>query len=406
MLSLRIALRYLFSRKSHSAVNIISMISVAGILVATAAIVIIMSVFNGFSDLAESKLSVIDADLSVTRTDGRPIADADALCRRIATADGVSAVTPTIIRRALAVLDESQMPVTAIGLSDADLQAISLDSLIMDGDADLELQGWPCALLSPGVAVGLDTSNATHGDIYLYEPRRIGRVNPGNPMGAFRSDTLLVRAIYMTGDTDTDAETMIVPIGTMRSLLEYHDGEADALRVYAAPGHTIDRRAIASLLPDGGAEYTIADRLEQHAESYRMISVEKWMTFVLLAFVLVIASFNIISTMAMLIIEKQPNMHILRAMGAPRSLTDNIFMWQNWLITILGGLLGIVLGVTLCLLQQWFGLITLQASDPTVLTVDTYPVRVAPLDLLYVAAIIAAIALFTSLLTRRTLRQR
>lgn len=406
MLALRIALRYLFSRKSHSAVNIISLISAAGIVVATAAIVIIMSVFNGFSDIARNKLSLLDADYAVSRADGRPIAGADSLCRVLSAIPGITAATPTLRREALAMIGDRQMPVTAVGLSDTDIHATRLDTIIADGDASLTLYGRPCALLSPGVAIGLDTRNATQGDLILYEPRRLGRVNPGNPMGAFRTDTLITQGIFVTGDSDLDDHTLIVPLTTMRRILEYRHGEADALRLYTGGGTRVSPGDITRLLPGGPDGWIVAGRIAQHAESYRMISIEKWLTFCLLAFVLVIASFNIISTMTMLIIEKRPNMRILRAMGAPQRLIDRIFVWQSALITVTGGLAGIILGVILCLIQQYGHVITLQASDPTLLTIDAYPVTVRPADLLTVAAVIAAIAAVSGLLTTRTLHRQ
>lgn len=406
MLSLRIALRYLFSHKSHSAVNIISMISVAGVVVATAAIVIIMSVFNGFGDLAATHVTRLDPDYMVTRRDGRPIAGAAALADSIRThVGGVTDVTVAYSSHAFAIIGDSQAPVTAIGLTDSDLRHIGLDSLIVSGTARLDYDGTPCALLSAGAAVALDSRAATPElRVLLYEPRRTGRVNPGNPMGSFRADTLIYSGIYMTGDADLDASAIIVPAATMRRLLEY-DTEGDMLRVYTASGSGVTAGDIAAALPGGTGTYTVADRIQQHAAAWRMISVEKWMTFVLLAFVLVIASFNIISTMAMLIIEKRPNAAILGALGATPAMTTRIYVWQSILVTGAGGLLGIILGVALSLAQQYGGFITLQTSDPTILTVDAYPVAVHAADILLVAVLITLIALLTSAVTIRALRR-
>lgn len=396
LLSWRIACRYLLSRKSHNAVNVISIISVAGVAVATAAIVIVMSVFNGFSLLAAMHLSEMDPDAKVLPAFGKTIANADSLASAILQMPEAAAAEPVIEERALAIADGKQMPVIfkGVGLSYGDVSHI--DSLMIDGQRLAYPYGSPGMQESVGVALGLEARPGIAASVDLYAPRRLGRINPANPQASFRHQRFIVTGVFQVNQPEYDNEYVIIPIDEARSLLEYTD-ECTAIEV-AASGEDSEKAA-AAIAKRLGPDYKVLSRGEQEEVAFRMISIEKWVTFLMLAFILVIASFNIISTLSLLVIEKRDNMATLRALGATAGMISGIFMRQGWLITMAGGLAGIVLGSILTLTQQYGHFIKLN-GDPSMLTIDSYPVRLEPFDLAIALAAVALVAFAASFSTK------
>lgn len=402
MESFRIAVRYLLSRKSMGAVNVISRISVAGVAVATAATLCVLSVFNGFSELAASRLSKLDPELRIEPAEGKTIADADSLAAAIGAMEGVSRALPVVEERALAVYDGRQMPVTMMGVADGFGDMTAIDDIIIDGEY-LQADGdYSCATLSVGSAISLAARPGFRAMLRLYAPRRRGRVNPANPMASFRADSLIVSGVYELEQSEYDADRVIVPLQVARRLLDYTT-EATAIAVGTCRS---DAGATASRLRAAlGPDYIVKNRLQQQEQSFRMIAVEKWITFVMLAFIVVVASFNVVSTMSMLIIEKRDNMATLSAMGATPRMIRGIFMWESWLISLAGGLAGIVLGVALCLAQEWGGFIKL-GGDPSQLSVTVYPVSLSGADIAVVLAMTAAVGLLIGMVATRGVSTR
>lgn len=413
MLSLRIALRYLFSRKSHSAVNIISFISLAGVAVATVAVVCVLSVFNGFTDLAGSRMSMIDPQLEVKRVDAQVIADGDSLVDAIKRVDGVEMALPTLMGQALAVYHDKQMPVRVKGVPGGYDRMTGISSLVIDGefyDADASpldtlpgMEPRPLAAMGVGVAVNMLSGAGITEPMGIYVPRRLGNINPANPLGAFTADSVVVTAVFQVDQPQYDADLVMLPLETVRYLLDY-EKECSSVEVKLAPDAN-EGRAQAAIAAALGPDYMVLTRMEQQADTFRMIRIEKWISFLLLAFILVIASFNIISTLSILIIEKESNIRTMIALGASRGMLSRIFMLEGWLISIGGGIVGIIVGVALCLVQQYCGIIKL-AGDTANLAIDVYPVRVDPVDLLAVLALVALIGLMSTALTRRFVKAR
>lgn len=398
MLALNIARRYLLSRKSHSAVNIICGVAIGGVSVAIMAIVVVLSVFNGFASLAEKQMGLFDADLRVEPAAGKTIAGADSLAARVAAMPQVAAAVPVIDERALAVSPSAQMPVRLKGVGAAFADVTDMDSIIVDGAYAVDsVYGYGPAHLSVGVAGYMGLSPRVGNIVGVYVPRRVGRINPANPATAFRGDSLAVRSVWQTQRPDYDADRMIVPLATARRLLDYENGEASAVEIRLAAGADPDAEA-ARLSAALGDSVRVLTRARQNADSFRMIAVEKWLTFLLLVCILAVASFNIVSTLSLLVIEKRDNMATLRALGASRAMTRRVFMWQGALIALCGGLLGSVLGVALSLGQQHFGWVRLNA-EADALTIQVYPVEVHAADLLVVAAVVAVGAVASALVT-------
>ena len=229
-------------------------------------------------------------------------------------------------------------------------------------------------------------------------PRRLGRINPANPAAAYRQMDASVTGVFRVDDQDFDNEYVFAPLDDVRRLLEYEGDEASAIELKAAPGVSPGEasEAVASAL---GSGFTVLPRDRQQAETFRMIAVEKWVTFLMLVFILIIAAFNIVSTLSLMVIEKTPDMSTLRAMGATRHSVRSIFIAEGWLITIAGGVAGTIAGSLLALLQQHFGLIRLNA-DPTALSTDVYPVELQAGDIAAVLVTVAAVGLLIGLISR------
>lgn len=400
MLSLRFALRYLLSRKSHGAVNIISAISVGAVAVAAAAMIIVLSVFNGFRQLAESKLSNLDPDFMLTPVEGKSFGNVAEALEAVRKVQGVGSAQPEITGQAFAVAGDMRMGVIMKGMTAEGIAASGIASRVIDGTATILPADTLCegpspssALLSVGAAMSLNLRPQPGLELFeLYEPRREGRINPANPLGAFRTAQMMAQGVYQIEQEEYDKNMVIVPYATAATLLGYTD-RATSIAVQAAKGmcNADLRRALTEAAAPLGLQ--VLDRYEQQPQAFRMIAVEKWITFLMLTFILIIASFNILSSLSMMMLEKEPNMAILTAMGAGRGLINRIFVSQGWLIVMLGGAAGMALGSAAVLCQQKYGWVKLSASNPSMMTVDTYPVLLTPSDLLVAAGAVTAVAL-------------
>lgn len=392
--ALHIALRYLFAPKSHTAVNVITMISMAGIAVAAMAMVCVMSVFNGFTDLAAERLSAFDPDLRVSPRSGRVITHADSLAAVLARIPGVRAAAPVMEQKALVMFGEAQLPVTVKGVPDDYGAVTALSPLLIDG---IEVPG--CALFSIGAALNSGVRPSAERPVVFTVPRRTGRVNPALPLAAFVTDTILVSGVFQTNQQEIDDDLVILPLSDARRLFDYSDAEATSVELALEPGADAGKAA-AAVAAAVGEGCVVADRMQQQEASFRMIKIEKWLTFAMLLFVLVMASFNILSTMSMLIIEKEDNMHVLRAMGASPTMCRHIFLYEGILVAVIGGLVGILAGVILSLLQQHFGLIEL-GGDHSHMSVTAYPCRLAATDTLLTLAVVITIGLLSGKIAER-----
>ena len=402
-LPLKIAWRYLMSKKGHQAVNIISIVAVCGVVVSTAALICVLSVFNGFRGLIMGRLAMLDPQVAITATMGKTVNDADSVIGAISDISGVERAVPVIEDQALAVYIEFQMPVRLKGVPDDYNTMNDIDSVIVDGEWLLNDQVSRYAVAGAGPAVRLGVRPAFLDMLQLYAPQRQGRVNIANPMGAFRQDSLFVSGIFQLEQNSYDADLIFVPLDMARQLFDY-ESEATQIEVKLTPGANEQQvmRDIGRRLGDG---YQVKNRLMQQSEAYRLVNIEKWMAFLLLAFILVIATFNVISTLSLLIIEKNDSISTLRALGANDHQISRIFVLQGWLITLVGAITGVVIGLVLCLCQQQFGWLRL-SGDPANMIVSAYPVEVQWTDMLITLGLVAAVGLLTSMVTALIMRRR
>lgn len=399
-LSAAIAWRYLLSKKSYAAVGTISTVSVCAMAIATAAIICVLSVFNGFREVIGGKLDSLSPDLMVSPVKGKVFADADNLADRIMQLPGVQVATPTLSDKALLICNSREMPVTLKGvLPDDYAKVTAIRSLIKKdyGDYFTEETG----VASIGAAARLQTYPGDGG--LLFAPRREGRVNLANPAASFYSDSIRISGIYRSDQSQYDEDGLIVPLDLARSLFTY-DTEASAIEIKLDPKADADatQRKVAETL---GAGFTIKNRLQQQAMNFRMIAIEKWVSFLLLTFILIIAGFNIISSLSMLVIEKEDAIHTIRALGMSRRRIGSIFAWESIYVSMVGAAAGIILGVGLCLAQQYFGLIKI-AGDAEMSILQAYPVKVQWPDILATLAISIALAAVTALITAAFARSK
>ncbi len=402
-LPLKIAWRYLVSKKGHQAVNIISIVAVCGVVVATAALICVMSVFNGFSGLIMGRLAMLDPDVAVTPSMGKTVNDADSVIDAVSAVPGVERAIAVVIDQALAVYGQYQMPVRLKGVPDDYNTMNDIDSLMVDGQWCLRDDVSRFAVSGAGPAIRLCVRPDFLGMVRFYAPQRQGRVNLANPMGAFRGDSLFVSGIFQLQQNSYDADLIYVPLDVARALFDY-DTQATQIEVRLAPG--ADERQVMDGIHEAlGGSYQVKNRLMQQREAYRLVNIEKWMGFLLLAFILVIATFNVISTLSLLIIEKDSSIATLRALGASDRQISKIFVLQGWLITLVGAATGVVIGLILCLCQQHYGWLKLN-GDPATMIIDAYPVAVEWTDVLVTFALVAVVGLLTSLVTALIMRRR
>lgn len=385
-----IARRYLFSKKSHNAINIISGISVCGVALATLALVCTLSVFNGFHDLIAGFFTHFDPDLKVETIKGKTFTPDTAALARLRALPEVEVVSLTLEDNAMAKYKGQQVMVTVKGVDD-EFQALTHIEEILYGNPEFKLYDEVAdyGVLGIQLMYTLGTGFDPYDPVEVYAPRRGAKVNLSNPMASFRRQPLyLAGNVLNINDARYASSYIVTSLDYARQLFDY-ETEVSAIEVRLSPKANTARakQNIASIMGDG---YTVKDRYEQQAATFKVVEIEKFVTYLFLCFILMVACFNIISSVSMLILDKQANADTLKSLGATDSFVARIFMYEGNLIALLGAVIGLVLGVVLCLLQQEFGIIGLGGSGQFV--VDAYPVRVKLTDLLLVLVSVVTVS--------------
>ena len=391
-LPVRMAFRYLRAKNSYSAVSAISIIAVVGVAVATAAIVCVLSVFNGFRSILNDRLDTLAPDIMVTPALGKTFANGDSLALEIQKMPGIEAAMPSVTDNALLIAESREMPITLKGVTPEVYSTVTAIDSIMVVKGEGEALSTSNAAISVGVAKRLGIYS-TDVPLLIFAPRREGRVNLANPLSSFLTDSLNVGGVFQAMQSEYDENTVICDIATARDLFQY-DTQASAIEIKGTPGYNPLKltQEIKTFL---GEDYVVKDRAQQQALNFRMVQIEKWVTFLLLVFILVIASFNIISTLCMLIIDKEGSISTLSALGMKKRKIGSLFGWQSLFVSVGGGAVGIIIGLVVCLIQQHFGVIKL-AGDPQSMVVNAYPVVVEWLDLLAAFVPVLIIGIITS----------
>ncbi|MBF0762480.1 ABC transporter permease [Dysgonomonas mossii] len=403
-LALHIARRYLFAKKSHNAINIISMISVCGITVATMALVCALSVFNGFTDVVANTFSAFDPELQITPAKGKVFDPTSKKIEEIKALPEIEFTSESLEDNALIKFADRQEPIILKGVSANFINLANVNNLIIDGKFSLREGDIENGVIGAGMAMFLGVRAGFLDPVELYAPKRNERINLANPATAFTQSEVFVSGVFALNQQKYDDQMFIVSIDLARELFHY-DKEISSLDIKVKDGYNVDKvhNKIKSII--GKDELLVKNRFEQQADLYRMVNVEKWVTFLILCIILIIAVFNVIGSLTMLIIEKDEDVRILKSLGANNTLITRIFLFEGWLITFVGAVVGVTLGLTLCLLQQYFGLLKL-GNTPGAFVIDAYPVSVQALDIVLIFVTVSIIGFLAVIYPVNNLRKR
>lgn len=388
--ALHIALRYLFARKSHNVINVISAISAAGMAIGTAALILILSIYNGFDRIIESNLSDLDPDILVTAAEGRRFVPDAGMLEALENDPRISSVCLTLEENVLLVYGDKQGLALAKGVDDGYERNSPLAAHVTAGEFSLHFGDLPQAAVGAALAHEMGISPRFLDKLTLCYPRKGAGIPLAGLSSALASVSLKPASLFSI-DSQTDAGTVILPIECMRELL----GEPEAvsgleLRTAGPAG----KRLLKELQTELGPDYKLLDRRMQRPAVYKMMRYEKLAIYSILIFVVVIVAFNIFGSLSMLKIEKSDDMRTLRAMGATERLTRRIFVYEGWLVSLAGLAVGLAVGLAAALLQQHFGIVKM----PYGFMISAYPCILEAGDVLMTAAGVALTGFLISLL--------
>jgi len=386
-----IARRYLFAKKSQHVINIISMVSMIGVAVGTFGLIVVLSVFNGFGDLVVSLYDEFDADVKIVLREGKTFDPADAGYHSLAKLPGIQVAGMVIEENALFKYREKQFIGRIKGMTQEHGEATGIKKNMLDGTFLLQKDSANYAVFGSMVAYSLGLSlEDPFFPVMVYVPDKGDNI-PLNPMDAFKSSAIYPSGVFAI-QQDFDNKYMIVPLQFARELVG-EELKVTAIEILYAPG--IDEDAAYNRIAEvAGPAFHVKDRIAQHDFLYKILKSEKLAVFLILGLILLIATFSIIGTLTMLVIEKKKDIAILTGMGAGNSLVTKIFLTEGMMITALGACCGLILGWLICFLQQRFGLIRLDNGESFV--VETYPVAMQPLDFILVLMMVTGIGFLAS----------
>ena len=385
-----IARRYLFAKKSHHAINIISGISVLGVAVATMAMVVTLSVFNGFQDLVADLFTAFDPELRVTPKDGQTIEVKDKDLLWLKQSDVVAVFTPVLEGQALVVEGGKQQVVTIKGVADnITKQGHIEDILYGDGHFCLHADILEYGILGIQLAQQLGLPANFENPLQVYAPKPGERVNIGNPLSSFNHDELQSPGVvFMVRQAKYDANYILTSLGFAQRLFD-REGRVSSVELKIRDGLKTDR-VKEQLKAQLGERFKVEDRYEQQNDVFRVMRIEKFISYVFLSFILLVACFNIIGSLSMLMIDKRQDIQTLRSLGANDSQICTIFRLEGHIICLAGALLGLILGGILCWIQQEYGVVTMGDSEGSFI-IETYPVSVYWTDILLILVTVLAV---------------
>ena len=386
-----IARRYLFSKKSTNAINIISVISMVGVAVATMALVIVLSVFNGFHDMVASFFTQFDPQLKVVPVEGKTVASDDPVLTELRQLPEVDVATESVEDMALAVYAGHQAMVTVKGVDD-NFSSLTHINEIVYGDGQFQLHAADLEYGTMGIRLAQELGTGVRFGqyIHIYAPRRDGQLDLSNPQEGFEVDSLIMPGVvFATRQGKYDRDYIVAPIGFARRIFD-QQGMLSSLELRLKDGSDLTsvKRQMRRI---AGDRFRVLDRYEQQADTFRIMQIEKLLAYIFLTFILLVASFNIIGSLSMLIIDKKNDVATLRNLGADDRQIRQIFLLEGRMIAALGAIAGIALGLLLCWLQQTFGLVGMGAESG-MFVVNAYPVSVHYSDVLIVFLTVIAVS--------------
>ena len=382
---LKIAWRYLFAKKQYNAIHIISGISAAAIGVVTAAMVCVLSIMNGFGVIVEQMFSQFDPDIRIEAVNGKSFNDSGSKFESLRQLDGIELISQRIEETALLQFEGKQMPVRLYGVDSTFATLTHIEEIITGGHYEVHDGAFDRAVLGQGLAWHIGIGAQFINPLYLYVPKRTEKVNMLRPDQAFNEEVCFIAGTFAVQQAKYDDEVMLVDMDLTRRLLEYEETEVSSLLIKVQSTSHIKHveKEVQHLLGD---KYKVLNRYEQQADFFRILRVEKLLTTLLLVFILLIASFNIIGSLSMLIIDKQSDIQTLSHLGASSSLIRRIFLFEGWLISTIGAMIGLVIGLAICLIQEHVGILKLGSGTEYI--ISAYPVAVQAADIFLVAVVV------------------
>ena len=385
-----IARRYLFSKKSTHVINIISGISVVGVAVATMALVVTLSVFNGFHDLVASLLTSFDPQIEIVPTKGKTAPADDPILTKIRNLPQVDVATESVEDQAMAIYKGRQAMIKVKGVEDnfSELSHIN-DILYGDGEFSLHAANLQFGVVGIRLADNLGMTADWDGQLKIYAPKREGQLDLMNPTEGFVEDSVISPGVmFSVKQARYDRDYVLTSIAFARNLFG-QQGMLSQLEIRLKPGSDLDA-VKAEMQKIAGSKYRVLDRMEQQADTFKIMKIEKFIAYIFLTFILAVACFNIIGSLSMLIIDKKNDVVTLRNMGASDKQIVRIFLFEGRMISAIGAILGILVGLLLCWLQQVYGLVSLGRSSGSFI-VDAYPVSVHPEDIIIIFITVLAV---------------
>ncbi len=385
-----IARRYLFSKKSTHVINIISGISVVGVAVATMALVVTLSVFNGFHDLVASLLTSFDPQIEIVPTKGKTAPADDPILTKIRNLPQVDVATESVEDQAMAIYKGRQAMIKVKGVEDnfSELSHIN-DILYGDGEFSLHAANLQFGVVGIRLADNLGMTADWDGQLKIYAPKREGQLELMNPTEGFVEDSVISPGVvFSVKQARYDRDYVLTSIAFARNLFG-QQGMLSQLEIRLKPGSDLDA-VKAEMQKIAGSKYRVLDRMEQQADTFKIMKIEKFIAYIFLTFILAVACFNIIGSLSMLIIDKKNDVVTLRNMGASDKQIVRIFLFEGRMISAIGAILGILVGLLLCWLQQVYGLVSLGRSSGSFI-VDAYPVSVHPEDIIIIFITVLAV---------------
>ncbi len=400
-LAFHIARRYLFAKKSHNAINIISGISAGGVCVGTMAMICVLSVFNGFEGLIQQLFSAFDPDLKIELVQGKAFDTHAKEWNAVRQIKDIAFYDEVVEDNAMLRYKDKQLPATIKGVGSKFQAMTAIDSLLVSGSFVLNDGVFENGIIGVGLAGALGTGSKTLDPIQVYVPKRTSAINLANPESSFNRDQIFISGVFAVKQAAYDDKYFLVSLPFARRLFDYPDNVATSVSLKLKPGVETAQvqKEIKAILGD---TFTVHNRYEQQSDYFRIMKIEKWMTYLILSFILLIAVFNIIGSLSMLIIDKENDIQTLRNLGADNGLIQRIFLFEGWMISVGGASLGVVLGVLLCLGQYYFGWIKLQGSG---FIIDAYPVEIVWTDLIVVLFTVSVMGFLAALYPVRYLRK-
>ncbi len=400
-----IAKRYLFAKKSHNVINIISLISSIGIGIGSMALIIILSVYNGFDTLIKSQYQAYQPDFVITPSEGKSFSANSGQFEQIASLPGVTQLFPVVEETVFAIYDNRQSIATIRVVEDAYGQISGISENVVEGEFKLGFGDVGNAVIGSGLATELRLRVRFLSPIELYFPDRNSQISMINPAASL-NDELLYPSGIISLNNDFDKSGIYIPISKARELLSYGEHEATSVEIYMDKSSGESLRGVYSerekeLEKILGASFVVKNRYEQNETLYKMMRSEKFAVYMILFFVILVVSINIFGSLSMLILEKKHDIQTYLSMGAGSGIINRIFVLQGWLISFFGAVVGVVIGLILCFIQQQYGIIPMPGNY----IVDSYPVDIHFADVVITLSGVLLIGYLISILPVRLLKR-